>query len=453
MHVTSHSMIPMVLKELLYIVLYVATTETCAFIPIQILSMQVINDNQCPCTRNTLLTIVLTKSVMFPSRRRSPRLIALDTVIKANPDSSDKLELPKRSKKRDSTGELDVSLADFDNGKRPRRNASQSTKDIQTTELCSSDVSDRKSSSTKMSVKKHGKLVETLPRTVEESIRSQNPHVQYVLGIDEAGRGPLAGPVVVAAVCMAVDHPVVVEGVTDSKKITAEAQREILYKQLMESLCIHRSPSNSVGPPSPSEILWAIAVIDAETIDKINILQATLLGMELVASAIMEQAIEYPMVEYTAGSDFTHQSGCVVVVGRSNPPEEKPQHSGSKINETSTATESASSDSSTTTSPTPSKFYALIDGNRLPKNMPCPAKAMIKGDSREYCIAAASILAKVTRDRIMHRYHSQYPEYNFAQHKGYPTAAHVQAIRAHGPSPIHRMSFAPLKKPTKTSKK
>ena len=97
-------------------------------------------------------------------------------------------------------------------------------------------------------------------------------------------------------------------------------------------------------------------------------------------------------------------------------------------------------------------YHALIDGNRLPTDMPCSADAIVKGDSREYCIAAASILAKVTRDRIMHQYHKLYPVYNLAQHKGYPTAAHINALRTHGPSPIHRMTFAPLKT-TKCSRK
>jgi ribonuclease HII len=77
--------------------------------------------------------------------------------------------------------------------------------------------------------------------------------------------------------------------------------------------------------------------------------------------------------------------------------------------------------------------------------MPCPADAIVKGDSKEYCIAAASILAKVTRDRIMHQYDTMYPDYIFGQHKGYPTAAHVHAISVYGPCPIHRLTFAPLK--------
>jgi ribonuclease HII len=90
-------------------------------------------------------------------------------------------------------------------------------------------------------------------------------------------------------------------------------------------------------------------------------------------------------------------------------------------------------------------YYALVDGNRIPSNLSCEAEAIVKGDSKEFCIAAASILAKVTRDRLMNEYHELYPHYNFVQHKGYPTKAHRQALAQHGPCPIHRRSFAPLK--------
>ena len=90
-------------------------------------------------------------------------------------------------------------------------------------------------------------------------------------------------------------------------------------------------------------------------------------------------------------------------------------------------------------------YYALIDGNRVPKEMPCEAEPMVKGDSREYCIGAASLIAKVTRDRLMHAYDELYPEYNLQQHKGYPTQSHMSAVFKHGASPIHRRTFAPLK--------
>ena len=89
--------------------------------------------------------------------------------------------------------------------------------------------------------------------------------------------------------------------------------------------------------------------------------------------------------------------------------------------------------------------YALVDGNRVPQDMPCGAEALVRGDSREYCIGAASVLAKVTRDRLMRGYHDLWPHYNLARHKGYPTREHMAAVFRHGASPIHRRTFAPLK--------
>ena len=90
-------------------------------------------------------------------------------------------------------------------------------------------------------------------------------------------------------------------------------------------------------------------------------------------------------------------------------------------------------------------YYALIDGNKIPKDMSCQCESLVKGDGREYSIGAASIIAKVTRDRLMHEYDRMYPKYNLSQHKGYPTAAHMNLVKNFGASPIHRRTFAPLK--------
>ena len=90
-------------------------------------------------------------------------------------------------------------------------------------------------------------------------------------------------------------------------------------------------------------------------------------------------------------------------------------------------------------------YYALIDGARVPEGMPCPAEGIVKGDEKEFCIAAASIFAKVTRDRLMHGYDELYPEYNLKQNKGYPTEEHRAMVLQHGGSPIHRRMFAPLR--------
>ena len=186
----------------------------------------------------------------------------------------------------------------------------------------------------------------------------------WVCGVDEAGRGPLVGAVVAGAVVLDPNNPI--EGLKDSKKLTA-ARREYLYEQIME-----KAKAWGVGEASPTEI------------DKINILQATMLAMR--------RAIE----------DLTTRLGAW-----------------------------------------PDK--ALIDGNRCPE-LPIAAEAIIKGDSKEPAISAASIVAKVTRDRQMVSLHERYPEYGFAQHMGYPTEAHFAALKQYGACDQHRRSFSPVRK-------
>lgn len=219
-----------------------------------------------------------------------------------------------------------------------------------------------------------------------------------MVGVDEAGRGPLAGPVVAAAAFVPTDIP----GVTDSKKLIDEGKREELYDRIIRSRGVR----------------WAAAIIDARRIDEINILQATMEGMRLAVEALMDPAGGKKgakrEMEATA-----KKVGCYVVCGCDR--------------------KSANEDGNSAT------HYALVDGNRVPPSMPCDAEAMVKGDSREYAIGAASIIAKVTRDRIMREYDAIYPQYGLAKHKGYPTAAHMAAVHGHGASPIHRRTFAPLK--------
>ena len=188
-----------------------------------------------------------------------------------------------------------------------------------------------------------------------------------VAGVDEAGRGPLAGPVVAAAAILPphwadAGLPVGLKGLNDSKQLT-ENQREKFFAFL--TAC--------------GEIEFAVAEIDAPQIDEINILQAT--------HRAMNDALEKLI-----------------------PP---PQH-------------------------------VLVDGRPV-RTMRVPQTAIVKGDARSYSIAAASVLAKVTRDRLMREFDLQWPEYGFAVHKGYGTARHLAAIEKSGPCPIHRRSFAPLK--------
>ncbi len=179
-----------------------------------------------------------------------------------------------------------------------------------------------------------------------------------VCGVDEAGRGPLAGPVVAAAVILDPANPV--EGLNDSKKLSAK-RRELLAIEIRAKA-----------------LAWSVAEATVEEIDAINILQASMLAMR--------RAVE----------------GLVV----------KP-------------------------------VSALIDGNRCPA-LACKAEAIVGGDGKMESIAAASILAKTTRDAGMRELHVAYPHYGFDRHMGYPTAFHLQALRDYGASPVHRRSFAPV---------
>ena len=182
---------------------------------------------------------------------------------------------------------------------------------------------------------------------------------QRIAGIDEAGRGPLAGPVSVAAVVLTEDYSHSV--LTDSKKLS-EKRREELYEEITGDERIH----------------WASVLVDASEIDEINILQATWAGMRRAFLKL-------------------------------DPPAD----------------------------------IALIDGKPI-KGFPTEHRALVKGDSLSLSIAAASIIAKVERDRLMKEYAGKYPEYGFERHKGYGTQAHREALREHGPCPIHRRSFAPV---------
>ena len=179
-----------------------------------------------------------------------------------------------------------------------------------------------------------------------------------VAGVDEAGRGPLAGPVVAAAVILDDRHPI--SGLADSKKLTALRREKLFDEILAKALCC------------------SIAQASVEEIDRLNILQATMLAMR---RAVMGLRLKPAMV--------------------------------------------------------------LVDGNRLPL-LDVPAEAIVKGDSLVPAISAASILAKVHRDRWCVEVHDQFPQYGFAGHKGYGTVVHMQALREHGPCIHHRRSFAPV---------
>lgn len=181
-----------------------------------------------------------------------------------------------------------------------------------------------------------------------------------VAGVDEAGRGPLAGPVVVAAVIL---HPeLTIAGLDDSKRLSA-ARRDFLFDRIQQRA-----------------LAWSIVHIGVAEVDRLNILQATLWGMQQAVSGLQ-----------------------------------------------------------------PAPQRVLIDGNRAPV-LNCETQTIVQGDRLEAAISAASILAKVSRDRYMLQLHRAFPQYGFDQHKGYPTSQHLQLLRQHGPCPEHRASFAPVRR-------
>jgi ribonuclease HII len=184
------------------------------------------------------------------------------------------------------------------------------------------------------------------------------PDSILIAGVDEVGRGPLAGPVVAAAVILDPARPIA--GLADSKQLSATRREQLAAEIRAKSLA------------------WALGRAEVAEIDQINILQASLLAMR--------RAVENLNV---------------------------------------------------------APDQALVDGNRCPR-LACPCEAIVKGDVTVPAISAASILAKVARDAELRELHERYPHYGFAQHKGYPTAAHVDALRRHGPCPEHRRSFAPV---------
>lgn len=183
---------------------------------------------------------------------------------------------------------------------------------------------------------------------------------RYIAGVDEAGRGPLVGAVVAAAVILDENRPIA--GLDDSKKLS-EKKREGLAEQIREQA-----------------LAWSVISVEADEIDRINILQASL--------AAMKRAVE----SLTLAPDLV-----------------------------------------------------LADGNKSP-DLSCRVEAIVKGDSKVAAISAASILAKVDRDRQMYELHAQYPQYEFNRHKGYPTRLHMELLQEFGPCPLHRKSFAPVKK-------
>ena len=205
-------------------------------------------------------------------------------------------------------------------------------------------------------------LVRSRPLSSQPCSREENDMAGALLtaGVDEAGRGPLAGPLAVAAVILDPRRPIA--GLDDSKKLS-EAKREDLYPLIVERA-----------------LAYCVVLIDVDEIDRINIFQATMAGMSRAVAGLALTAHE-----------------------------------------------------------------ALIDGNQLPKDLPCRGRAIVGGDALEPAISAASILAKVSRDRLMVAMDAVHPGYGFAVHKGYATPGHLSALQQLGPCVQHRRSFAPVR--------
>lgn len=194
----------------------------------------------------------------------------------------------------------------------------------------------------------------------EEEKLYNEKNIKYICGIDEAGRGPLAGPVVVGAVVMPRDSKI--EWVNDSKKVT-EKRREILYDKITEEA-----------------LAWGVGIVSEKEIDQINILNATKMGLHLALGEVIEKLGEKPDI-------------------------------------------------------------VIVDALKDIDTFQIPYQSIIKGDATRYSIACASLIAKVTRDRIMRQWDEIYPVYNFEKNKGYGTSEHINALKDYGPCQIHRRSF------------
>lgn len=228
----------------------------------------------------------------------------------------------------------------------------------------------------------------------------------HVAGVDEAGRGPLAGPVVAAACVLPTDAHF--PGLDDSKQLD-EPAREALYAAIT----------------SHPGVAWCVRVEDHVSIDRINILQATMRAMRRAVEGLEEKDED---------DDAADEDG-----NAENPNKEN----------AATADAAAIPDPRARRSTLRLKAdYALIDGNRVPQGLPCSAEAVVGGDGKVSAIAAASVLAKVTRDRIMLDLEKQYPGYGLGQHKGYGVPQHVAALRRLGPCAVHRRSFQPTREMT-----
>ncbi len=205
-----------------------------------------------------------------------------------------------------------------------------------------------------------------------------------ICGVDEAGRGPLAGAVFAGCVILDPDRPI--GGLADSKKLAPGRRGELAARI------------------QASAFAWSVAVASVEEVDRLNILWATMLAMQRAVHKLMA-SIEMASIEMAPIEMAPIETASIEKVA---------------------------------------PIEILVDGNRCPE-LPYPSRAVVGGDATVQQISAASILAKVARDAYMLEVHEQYPHYGFDRHKGYPTREHIAALKTHGASPVHRRSFAPVR--------
>jgi ribonuclease HII len=258
---------------------------------------------------------------------------------------------------------------------------------------------------------------------LEKKLKKQGYRI--IIGVDEAGRGPLAGPVVACAVTLR--DPLLsrfhrdilsLKGrggvewdlVRDSKKLS-EKQREGLFDFIHENFYV------------------GVGLCDHKTIDRINILQASLLAMRKAMASLVRgiSKSQFPISNKIQNLNDKKISACHSRES-GNPENQSGLFTGSRIKCGMT-----------------NKIIILVDGNKTIPNLKIEQRAIVGGDRKVKSIAAASIIAKVTRDRWMQKWHKKYPQYGFAKHKGYGTKLHLERLKKFGPSSIHRLSFRPVK--------
>lgn len=326
-----------------------------------------------------------------------------------------------------------------------------------------------------------GRTTSSIPLTYETRVWKENPSF-LVCGIDEAGRGPLAGPVVAAAciVLQSSTPEAPVDGVNDSKTV-GEEDRERIFEDLMKS----------------QSLCFGVSVVDHRVVDRINVLQATMLAMTRAFAAAREEASQksatkskalevkdvhtvyidgplcpFRLIAATNGDedpDAREESPVDSSSSSAEPPLGPPDFGAEVVElpqaqiDGGFASILAENQSVLLSSSSPKKKPSQKTSQKTQEPVSSTSLSMygrglqmrlgkitslvpvVKGDSKVFCIAAASIVAKVTRDRIMRKAEDLWPGYGFAEHKGYGTASHMAAIRAKGASPIHRLTFAPMK--------